>query len=213
MPIWKQWSSEGALWGIWKITESPEELRAMLVSDLPYQTEMEALKSPSRKLEYLAVRVLLKVLVAGEELAIAHLPSGQPYLPGDFRRISISHTRGYAAVGIHSSALPGIDIEQVAERVLKVTSRFIRPDEFLEREDLSPERQLEGALLYWSGKETLFKLLETDEVDFLAHLQILPFLPQVSGTMHAREYRTGMNRSFDLSYLVTSDFVCTWGVK
>ena len=115
MPIWKQWSSEGALWGIWKITESPEELRAMLVSDLPYQTEMEALKSPSRKLEYLAVRVLLKVLVAGEELAIAHLPSGQPYLPGDFRRISISHTRGYAAVGIHSSALPGIDIEQVAE--------------------------------------------------------------------------------------------------
>lgn len=213
MPIWKQWSSEGALWGIWKITESPEELRAMLVSDLPYQTEMEALKSPSRKLEYLAVRVLLKVLVAGEELAIAHLPSGQPYLPGDFRRISISHTRGYAAVGIHSSALPGIDIEQVAERVLKVTSRFIRPDEFLEREDLSPERQLEGALLYWSGKETLFKLLETDEVDFLAHLQILPFLPQVSSTMHAREYRTGMNRSFDLSYLVTSDFVCTWGVK
>lgn len=212
MPIWKQWSSGGALWGIWEIAESAEELRSMLVGDLPYQIELETLKSPSRKLEYLAVRVLLKALT-GEELAIAHLPSGQPYLVHDSRRISISHTKGYAAVGIHPSALPGIDIEQMAERVLKVTSRFIRPDEFLEREQLPAERQLEGALLHWSGKETLFKLLETDGVDFLTHLQILPFLPQASGMMYAREYRTGMNRNFDLSYLVTPDFVCTWGVK
>lgn len=212
MPLWKRWSDKGALFGIWKMTESPVELRAMLAADLSYQSELEAMKSPSRKLEYLAVRVLLKKLL-GEELEIAHLPSGQPYLVHDSRRISISHTKGYAAVGIHSSALPGIDIEQVAERVLKVTSRFIRPDEFPEREELSGRRQLEGALLHWSGKETLFKLLETDEVDFLTHLQIFPFLPQVSGTMYAREYRTGMNRNFSLSYLVTSDFVCTWGVK
>lgn len=212
MPLWKRWSDKGALFGIWKMTESPVELRAMLAADLPYQSELEAMKSPSRKLEYLAVRVLLKKLL-DEELEIAHLPSGQPYLVHDSRRISISHTKGYAAVGIHSSALPGIDIEQVAERVLKVASRFIRPDEFPEREELSGKRQLEGALLHWSGKETLFKLLETDEVDFLTHLQIFPFLPQVSGTMYAREYRTGMNRSFSLSYLVTSDFVCTWGVK
>lgn len=212
MSLWKQWSYEGALWGIWKITESLEELRAMLDGDLPYQDELDAMKSPSRKLEYLAVRVLLKTLT-GEELEIAHLPSGQPYLVHDSRRISISHTKGYAAVGIHPSALPGIDIEQVADRVLKVTSRFIRSDEFQNKEQLSVGCQLEGALLYWSGKETLFKLLETDGVDFLTHLQILPFLPQVSGTMHAREYRTGMNRNFNLSYLVTSDFVCTWGVK
>lgn len=212
MPLWKQWSAGGAVWGIWKVTESPSELCAMLVEQLPYETELGSLKSPSRKLEYLVVRVLLKAL-AGEEFDIAHLPSGQPYLKHDSRRITISHTKGYVAVGIHPSALPGIDIEQVAERVLKVTSRFIRSDEFPEKEQLPAELQLKGALLHWSGKETLFKLLETDGVDFLSHLQIFPFVPQESGTMLAREYRTGTDQRFILSYLVTSDFVCTWGVK
>ena len=74
MPLWKQWSAGGAVWGIWKVTESPSELRAMLVEQLPYETELGSLKSPSRKLEYLVVRVLLKAL-AGEEFDIAHLPS------------------------------------------------------------------------------------------------------------------------------------------
>ena len=152
MPLWKQWSAGGAVWGIWKVTESPSELRAMLVEQLPYETELGSLKSPSRKLEYLVVRVLLKAL-AGEEFDIAHLPSGQPYLKHDSRRITISHTKGYVAVGIHPSALPGIDIEQVAERVLKVTSRFIRSDEFPEKERLPAELQLKGALLHWSGKK------------------------------------------------------------
>lgn len=88
MPLWKQWSAGGAVWGIWKVTESPSELRAMLVEQLPYETELGSLKSPSRKLEYLVVRVLLKAL-AGEEFDIAHLPSGQPYLKHDSRRITI----------------------------------------------------------------------------------------------------------------------------
>jgi 4'-phosphopantetheinyl transferase len=212
MPVWKKWTSEGAVWGIWRVSESQDKLRNFLKEALPYDAELAALKSPTRRMEYLAVRVLLKALT-GQELQIAHYVSGQPYLVNDCRRISISHTKGYVAVGIHDHALPGIDIEQVSERVLKIVSRFIRPDEFVGKEQLDSQWQLYGALLHWSAKETLFKLLETSEVDFLAHLRVSPFLPQVCGRMAVREYRTVDKQSFTLSYFVSSDFVCVWGIK
>ena len=89
--------------------------------------EFERLKAPSRKLEYLAVRVLLKTML-GKEVRIGHEPSGKPFLTGGEYHVSISHTKGYVAVGLHESAQPGIDIEVYGERVRKVESRFITQD-------------------------------------------------------------------------------------
>ena len=132
--------------------------------------EFERLKAPSRKLEYLAVRVLLKTML-GKEVRIGHEPSGKPFLTGGEYHVSISHTKGYVAVGLHESAQPGIDIEVYGERVRKVESRFIREDEMPERARMESREELYQLLLHWSAKETMYKVLDMAEVDFLQHLK------------------------------------------
>lgn len=113
---------------IWKVEETGGELRAMLGDSLPYDAELSALRAESRRTEYLAVRVLLKAL-CGEEKQVGHFPSGKPFLTDQSYRLSISHTRGYVAVALHPSAEVGVDIEQVADRVLRIAGRFMCAEE------------------------------------------------------------------------------------
>ena len=93
MPLLKTWTEENGRWGIWQVTETLEELYACLSDDVVRQ-ELERLKAPSRKMEYLAVRVLLKTML-GIEARIGHEPSGKPFLTGGEYHVSISHTKGY----------------------------------------------------------------------------------------------------------------------
>lgn len=93
MPLWKEWTEEGARFAIWQVGETAGELRKRLTSSsLPYDEELACLKAESRRLEYLVVRVLLRTL-CGEEKQIQHLPSGKPYLADGSFHITISHTR------------------------------------------------------------------------------------------------------------------------
>lgn len=67
MPLWKEWTEEGARFAIWQVGETAGELRKRLTSSsLPYDEELACLKAESRRLEYLVVRVLLRTL-CGEE--------------------------------------------------------------------------------------------------------------------------------------------------
>lgn len=119
MPLFRQWNTEGGgVWGIWKVTESFTELRDQLSAVLPYDEELQAMKSASRRMEYVAVRVLLKTLL-GKEYSILHYPSGKPFLENETLRISISHTKGYVAVGVHARQEVGIDIEQRTEKFVR----------------------------------------------------------------------------------------------
>lgn len=212
MPLFRQWNTEGGgVWGIWKVTESFTELRDQLSAVLPYDEELQAMKSASRCMEYVAVRVLLKTLL-GKEYSILHYPSGKPFLENETLRISISHTKGYVAVGVHARQEVGIDIEQRTEKVCKVRSRFVREDEMQGEALVSEEERLSLLLLHWSAKETLYKLINSSEVDFLDHLRIRDFSLLSSGHFMAEEYRTVNRNQFSVSYWVHPDFVCTWSV-
>ncbi len=210
MPLWKTWEEDEGRWGIWQVTETPEELRDCL-SDTKVQQELDRLKAPSRRLEYLAVRVLLKTL-CGKEVRIGHEPSGKPFLWDDSRRISISHTRNYVAVGLHATASPGIDIEMYGDRVRKVASRFVREDEISGRDSMEPREELYQLLLHWSAKETMFKMLDCQEVDFLSHLKVEPFKLAASGVFRGESFRLGFPQHFMIHYLIHPEFVCTYCV-
>lgn len=209
MPLFNQWKGDGATWGIWKVTESPKELQAMLTDISVDSTELEHYKSEGRRLEYLAARVLLKKLL-GKEQKIAHYSSGKPYLPDADLNISVSHTKGYLAIGLHPSKEVGIDIEQVSERVRKVTSRFVRKDELRGVASHISSIQLYEFLLVWSAKESMFKVLNSSEVDFLEHLHVADFSLKTSGVFIGHEYRTPSKRTFAIHYKAQSDFVLTY---
>ena len=206
MPIYRTYKQGNLTVGVWKVDETVEQLRSMFHQFSIYEEAFARFSSEKRKQEWLAVRVLLKEL-CGEEKKIAYLPSGKPYLEDGSMHVSFSHTYGYVAVALHPSVEVGIDIEQYGTRVQRVSSRFIREDE---RVSVEAGDEVYALLLHWSAKETMFKLMEDEAVDFINHLRILPFEPQKSGTFEAYEKRSGQDRKFLIHYDTHPDYVLTF---
>ena len=206
MPLYRTYQKGELLVGVWKVEETVDRLCSMFDDFSLYERGLQKFKSEKRRLEWLAVRVLLKELV-GEEKLIAYLPSGKPYLEDRSACVSFSHTCGYVAVAVHPTREVGIDIEQYGVRVRKLATRFVREDE---RVSVEAGDEVYALLLHWSAKETMYKLMERSDVDFLNHLHILPFVPTDSGDMQAIEYRTDMHQTYQICYHTHPDYVLTF---
>ncbi|MBP7875228.1 MAG: 4'-phosphopantetheinyl transferase superfamily protein [Bacteroidales bacterium] len=193
------------LWGIWKIEESSDELLRLLENKQPYYSFVTDTMTEARKCEWLAARVLVKRLL-GFEPDIAYTDAGAPFFVGLSKRISISHTKGFAAVILSDKGATGVDIEYMSDRVKKIRSRFMSASE---DSQIDPNYETEHLLIYWSAKETLFKMIGQSDVDFKEHLQIHPFRYSNEGVFLATERRTKKNESFKIHFFVTQEFVLT----
>lgn len=196
------------LFGVWKIEETSEELFSMLDLQTDCLPFLQNIKTEKRRQEWLATRVLLKEL-SGLNLPIAYHADGAPYLPDSPYHLSISHTNGYAAVLLQEQPAAGIDIEYYSERILKIRSRFMSPEEAA---CVDPDNVVKHLLVYWCAKEALFKMIRQQDVDFTEHLHIEPFAYAGSGQIKASETRTGDNRSYTLGFEVRPDFVFVYSL-
>lgn len=196
----------GPLRGIWKIEETSGELLERLAHKDLYLPHLGTLRTEHRKQEWLAARVLLKELT-GEERPIAYRADGAPYWPDTSLYLSISHTRGYAAVAVQETPAAGIDIEYYSDRVLKIRHRFLSP---AENAAIDPSYETEHLLVHWCAKEALFKMIGRQGVDFIAHLHICPFAYRPSGQIEVYETHHSQPVFYRLAYQVTRDFVLVW---
>lgn len=196
--------TEGWRIAVWHVTESLDELLALLPDDESVRLQAEEqFSAPARRLEWVAVRVLLCHMLE-RQVPILYHDNGAPYLP-DYEAldISISHTRGYVAVALAQEGQIGIDIETSASaKVERVRSKFIRDDEQAD--------SLTELLLHWSAKETAFKILHRERVDFRKHLRVLPFEPYDEGRFTLCESRTDEEHRMNIHYKVFDDFVLTY---
>lgn len=199
----KELFPDGGGWAVWHVTESPAELMEMLPSGGCYQKEISSFKaSSSRMKERLATRVLM-FDCWGKEYEVAYTAAGKPYLSGNVFHISISHTKGYAAVCWHPSRAVSIDIEMIRPKALSLKERFVHPDEQVEGDEVH------ASLLLWSMKETLFKIIDNQEaVNFRSHLFINPFKISPEGMSYGLD-RRNPDMLYKLDYWVDSDFVLT----
>lgn len=207
MLIRKEHIQNGALLGVWEIAESRDELLRLYPETLRQkaETDVAKIRSERRAREWLCTRIMLSLLL-DEEKTICHHPNGRPYFRDESYQISISHTTRHAAVLLHPTLHTGIDIEARSERVKKVAHKFISEKEFVDGTQKTVHQ-----LLHWSAKETLFKLIREEGVDFRQHLFIEPFTPQVSGIMTAHESKTPACHTFQIRYEVHPEYVLTWG--
>lgn len=141
---------------VWKITESIEELCQLLPNGKNYlDTVQQKFKSEVRQKEWLAVRILCHSLLS-EPFEIQYQESGKPYLKGTNLHISISHTKGYAALALNKNPI-GIDIETRASKAMRVKDKFLQAQEI----QLSiTDTQEDDAVALWSAKESVYKLLQ-----------------------------------------------------
>lgn len=143
--------------GLWRMTESPETIGRHYPSMQRLVTELASrYRSETRQMEKLCVHALLEEMTGVSGLSIGHAPSGKPFLNG--YELSISHTRGYAVLMLSEKERVAVDIEQRSDRVKRIASRFIRPDE--------PAETVEEMLAIWSAKETVYKLFSEEELQF-----------------------------------------------
>lgn len=201
---------------VWHVTEEYEELLSMLPDADSVQNEAEQqFSSEFRRVEWTAVRVLLYT-VLDRQVHINYNDQGAPLLP-DYEglHISISHTKGFVAIALSESDVVGVDVEQIERldttnqfddkekmpRVEKVRSRFMGNDEYAET--------IVGMLLHWSAKETVFKVLGREGVDFHDDLKVQPFdETQYEGDLQLDDLKE--DDTYTIYYKVFDDFVLTY---
>ncbi len=209
MLLEKQQVENGAILAIWEISETVDELLDLLDLDPFVIAEVSQFTGEKRKLEYLAVRAMLNQ-VLGEKKSIAYEPNGKPFLTDKSYEISITHTGHYAAIILHPTCRLGIDIERIADRVIRVKHKFLSEEELSFVDEKLAKTQL---ALMWSAKEALYKIVQQTEVDFITDLTIAPFKPYLEGAMQAYESKTEAKEKFTLNYRVYPEFVLVWTVK
>lgn len=193
--------------GIWKITETANELIDHLPSSPEELQAARQFSSASRRKEWLATRVLLQEL-CGEHKEIRYKESGEPYLADGSYQISISHTKGYAAVmlGEPSKCRVGIDMEYLSKRVLKVKDHFLSSEE---RSFIDPQHEANHLLICWCAKEAIYKMLGKEGVEFSRDLQVQPFPFDLIGSLKVRELVTPEAKLYSVRYIVANDYVLT----
>lgn len=214
MPLFQQFKpTPHSVIAIWQISEDENTL----VQPMEQKEELlaqarERFSSLTRRLEWLAVRRLLYEL-GYNKLNISYYPSGKPRLNDKSYRISISHTRGYAALFLHQGKEEvGLDIEQVANKVERIRYRFLSEDELIFADENLQER-LTKLLLMWSAKETLYKIMNTEGIDFAEHLHIRAFKLSEQGNFHAEDSFIERGNSYTVGYRLYPDFVMTYAIS
>lgn len=209
MLIRKEYIDKDCVMGIWKITETRDELLSMLSTTNQEHAHkyLSNIKSNQRGLEWLSSRLLLQILT-NDDKTVVHTKQGQPFLADKSYQISISHSKDYAVVLLHKQKKVGVDIENYSHRILKIEKRFISDQEYID-----PNNRTLHLILHWCTKETLYKLMNSTSIIFKKHLHIHPFEISDKGKIVANETFTDEGSTFDINYEVNSDYVLTWGLK
>lgn len=126
----------------------------------------------------------LLTAIAGGKHQLSHHDDGSPYIEGFGREISISHCKGYAAIGIGGSARIGIDIETPRATLRRVTRKFLSEEE---RQRFTDDDAL---LTAWTMKEALYKAVGIAGIDFANGVRLPQAgsqLTEIAGTVYRVE--------------------------
>lgn len=197
----------GVSLGLWQMDESPEQLFDLYPHLLPYRSSLDnKYKNDGRKLEFLAIRALmyemLRVNGASKGLLshagdFTHNGQGKPLFRG--YHVSISHTKGYAALILSKKSEVAVDIEYMSDRVERIASKFLRKDE---RAD-----SLDAKLVHWCAKETVFKLFSEENLLF-EDMRVKPFDTMSDWACDVENLKSGKTARVDFE--LAMDFVLTY---
>lgn len=199
----------GVSLGLWQMDESPEQLFDLYPHLLPYRSSLDdKYKNDGRKLEFLAIRALmyemLRVNGASKGLLshagdFTHNGQGKPLFRG--YHVSISHTKGYAALILSKKSEVAVDIEYMSDRVERIASKFLRKDE---RAD-----SLDAKLVHWCAKETVFKLFSEENLLF-EDMRVKPFDAMADWACDVENLKSGKTARVDFE--LAMDFVLTYSM-
>jgi 4'-phosphopantetheinyl transferase len=166
---------------------------------LPGEKErIAAIRSELKRMQRVAVRMLLNMLSKHEGNRLEYDEFNKPYLSGPDWHISISHAGDKVAVMVDGSASPGIDIEVIDPKIERIAKKFMSRDEM---KDVEGENRVEKLYVYWAAKEAMYKIHGTRGLHFIGDLHIEPFRYDPSGGNVRGSITTGSRKgNYGLHY-------------
>lgn len=170
MPLLKEWSpAEKGTAAVWRIREDEEFFLSSLGAGPQILSAIGQMKAQKRRLEFLAGRYLLRLLVPGIPLWLIRPDEhDKPRLPHDPLRFSLSHSFPFVAVMTSETAECGIDIQKPHPRIDVLQNKFLSAAEKSIFSEIPS-----GPLLAWTMKEAAYKWQGRRGVDFIRHLSVL----------------------------------------
>ena len=183
---------------IWK-SEEPLDFfsKQTLLTQSDYE-KLEKYNSERRKMDLLVARFLLQKHC--KNAIVAYLENGKPYLENQYYKISISHSKDIVAVILHTNKDVSIDVEYIDNKIERLKTRFLSQFE-IEQAD-SVEKQI----LFWSAKETLFKIDHKQGFDIKTELSLNFHGDKLIGKIRNED-------KFDIEYQINSEWVLTYIVS
>ncbi len=197
--------------GLWKISETVEELVELLPNTPHRKAVMEKIKTfanPKRRCEWLATRLLANELTQ-HDVVISYDEDGKPFIENLPINISISHSQSFVAVIVSEKPTVGIDIEQISEKIARIALKFLHIDEM---ETLEEKNRIKHMYLHWCAKETLYKAYGQNNLSFIENIRIFPFSVESQGVFDGCIALQSETRKYKLEYTTLDDFVMVWTV-
>ncbi|TXK48998.1 4'-phosphopantetheinyl transferase superfamily protein [Pontibacter qinzhouensis] len=191
--------------GIWQIEEPAAELYAAL----PPQADLSALQGkvhPKREQEWLASRMLAYTLLqqfTEVPLVLCRNEHGKPYFEQSDIQLSITHSPQLAAVIVSADHQVGIDIELVSQKALRVADRFLA-----ESEKTCTAGDDIKTCLYWSAKETLYKMYSKRNLIFKENILLAP--SETENTLRGLVQTANFSRSYEVCFENVDNHILTY---
>ena len=180
--------------GVWQITETEEELKAITSVPTDELEEISYIKSESLRKQKYAVRALLDAMFE-EKVYLSHHDNGKPYIENCVTNISITHTEKYVAMILSDNYEVGIDIESLARDFSAVEKKALSEDEIDDLDEDSGRN--EQLAIYWCAKEAICKMLGQYHVNF----------GELEATFIDKD---GYEEDYELSYMTFDNHVLVW---
>ena len=189
---------------IWEINESVKDLKSKIVLSNDSLKLLNQKKSEIHKKQFLAIRNIFNFLCIDEK-DLRYVKSGKPILLKK-NKISISHSGNYAALIVSENNV-GIDIEIITDKILKLKSKF------LETELNYPlELNKETSLVYWNIKESIYKAVDKNGVDFKKNI-LVPPLDMKKNVVKSWYVDDDKIYSFDTRFKISKKYTLAFVIK
>jgi len=203
----KESEEDGTRIGVWQVSETEAELRAMTSIPSDELEEISFIKSESLRKQKLAVRALLDAMFE-EKVYLSHHDNGKPYIENSAVNISITHTDKYVAIILHESEEVGIDCESLDRDFSAVEKKALSEEEI---DDLDDEKRNEQLAIYWCAKEAVYKKMSQYKVDFAEQIEVESFRVRGEGEIEATFiHKDGYEEELELEYTTFDRHVLVW---
>ncbi len=189
-------------WALWRIEEDEQTLSAMVY---PIEKISETVTNPTKRLEWLAGRVLVKALLEHMNLPFHGITKdnfGKPSPAQHALELSLSHSFPYVAAIIDKQYATGIDLEQPKDKLLRIAHRIHHTSELHDAGN-----DVVKHCIYWCAKEALIKVYGRKDLTLAENLRIDAFTLEKEGDIVGRIIVNGEETVVPLQYMVNPDFV------